>query len=138
LADEWFTIVNEWQHQNAHLKKEGMPDANDEYFIYQTITGTYPLPGTEENNFSSRIQEYIRKALREAKVHSSWTKSDEAYEYASQSFALALLEKDKPFWNKFETFYKKIVDHGIVNSLTQVVLKFTCPGVPDTFQGGEL
>lgn len=138
LADEWLQIVKEWQQLNCELKKNNAPDANDEYFIYQTLIGVYPMPGQSHDNFSFRIQEYLEKALREAKQHSNWTTPNEEYEKAAKTFTLALLDKNSRFHESFENFHRKIVDFGIINSLSQLILKFTCPGVPDIYQGCEL
>jgi malto-oligosyltrehalose synthase/4-alpha-glucanotransferase len=138
IPGEWIAKVGEWQLLNASLKKDGAPDANDEYLIYQSLLGSWPMPGEDEDRFADRFQDFIQKALREAKLHSNWTTPDEAYESASKEFAVALLDKQQPFWKSFEAFHRSIADHGIVNSLSQVLLKFTCPGIPDVYQGGEL
>ncbi|WP_256013278.1 malto-oligosyltrehalose synthase [Desertivirga xinjiangensis] len=138
LPEEWIESVKLWQYLNAPLKQNQAPDLNDEYFIYQSLAGAYPMPGEEEDDFLERIQQYLEKALREGKQNSNWSKPDEAYETATKNFIAALLQKDKPFWRHFESFRNKILDYGIVNSLVQVLLKFTCPGVPDVYQGCEL
>ena len=138
LPDEWFSIVQEWQGLNTSIKQNGFPDANDEYLIYQTIVGAYPMPGKSEDDFKNRVQEYLQKALREAKTHSNWDKPHEEYEAATKNFAVQLLDTSKPFWKSFEKFHQKIADFGIVNSLAQVLLKFTSPGIPDVYQGTEL
>jgi malto-oligosyltrehalose synthase len=130
--------VKEWMGLNKELKKENGPDVNDEYFIYQALCGHYPMPGQAEDNFKDRLQEYLQKALREAKTHSNWTTPNEEYELATKTFAVKLLDKDKPFWKSFEKFQNLIVDFGIINSLVQVLLKCTCPGIPDIYQGTEL
>lgn len=138
LAGEWIKTVKKWQVLNADLKKQNAPDANDEYFIYQTLAGAYPIPGMPDDDFPERIKNYLPKAWREAKIHSDWTKPNESYEQATLDFALALLDKQKPFWNDFKNFLEKTADFGIINSLAQVLLKFTCPGTPDVYQGAEL
>ena len=138
LGEEWLKTVEEWRELNEDLKQNGAPDTNDEYFIYQSLVGAYPMPGEEEGDFGSRLEAYLQKALREAKRHSNWTTPDEAYEKATTAFATALLDKSRPFWKSFQQLHKKVADHGIINSLVQVVLKFTCPGVPDVYQGCEL
>ncbi len=138
IPENWFQLVNEWIALNKDLKQNGHPDVNDEYMIYQSLIGSYPMPGNEEDNFSERFQSYLEKALREAKTHSNWTTPNNEYEAATKNFAAALLDKSKPFWNSFQSFHQQIADHGIVNSLSQVILKFMCPGVPDVYQGCEL
>ncbi|RIV23879.1 malto-oligosyltrehalose synthase [Fibrisoma montanum] len=138
LAEEWVKSIPEWQKLNADLKQTDGPDANDEYFIYQTLIGTYRMPNQDDDDYANRIQQYLEKALREAKRHSNWTTPNEAYENAAKAFAVGLLDKKRPFWKTFETFHRKVADFGVVNSLSQVLLKFTCPGVPDVYQGTEL
>ena len=138
LAEEWFSNVRDWREMNEPLKNNNKPDVNDEYFIYQTIAGAYPMPGEEEDNFAGRIQEYLQKAFREAKVNSNWTSPNEEYEAAAKKFAVSLLDKKGAFWKTFTSFHQKISDFGIINSLSQVILKFTCPGVADVYQGTEL
>lgn len=137
MPAEWLAAVTEWQQLNAALKTGGVPDNNDEYFIYQTLIGSYPF-GSDEEGYAERLTEYLQKALREAKEHSNWTTPDEVYEAATKNFALALLKRDTPFFSSFQKLLTKVVPHGIHNSLVQVMLKFTCPGVPDVYQGCEL
>lgn len=138
LHKEWFKVINQFQTLNQDLKSTGFPDANDEYFIYQTLIGVYPMPGQSVDRFADRLQEYVKKSLREAKVHSNWSEPNTVYEEATLSFTLALLNQNRPFWKLFEQFHQRVADLGIVNSLAQVLLKFTCPGVPDVYQGCEL
>lgn len=159
LADEWIAEVKDWQQLNradkvtnreaglrvdaSGLEMDGdapdaaTPDANDEYFIYQTLVGAYPMPGQDEDNFPSRLADYLQKALREAKRYSTWNNPDVDYEAATQQFAAQLLDHSKPFWARFEQFHRRVADFGIVNSLAQIVLKCTCPGLPDVYQGCE-
>ncbi|AMM52322.1 malto-oligosyltrehalose synthase [Rufibacter sp. DG15C] len=138
LSEEWASAVQEWRKLNADLKQNNAPDANDEYLIYQTLYSAYPMAGEEENGFAERLQEYLQKALREAKTHSNWTTPYEAYEAATKEFAVKLLDQGRPFWNHFQDFRLKTMDYGIANSLSQVLLKFTAPGIPDVYQGTEL
>lgn len=138
IPDDWVVKVEEWRQMNEGFRKKNIPDTNDEYFIYQTLFGAWPMPGQDNADFSERIQDYLVKALREAKQHTNWTEPDEAYEEGTKSFVVQLLEEHSSFRNSFKKFYKKTVDFGIVNSLAQVLLKFTCPGVPDLYQGCEL
>lgn len=97
LPEEWISAVQEWQKLNTDLKQNNAPDTNDEYLIYQTLLGAYPFPGEDEDNFSTRIQQYLQKAMREAKTHSNWTTPSEEYEGAAKNFAVCLLEKIRLF-----------------------------------------
>jgi malto-oligosyltrehalose synthase/4-alpha-glucanotransferase len=134
--EDWSDKMEEWQSMNADLKQQNMPDSNDEYFIYQTLIGIYDP--VNEQDLGERISAYLQKALREAKVHSDWARPNELYEQAAISFALSLLDKDRPFWKSFEALVQQITDSGMIHSLSQLVLKCTCPGIPDIYQGTEL
>lgn len=138
LAEEWIAQVKQWQQINADQKTNNAPDANDEYFIYQTIMGAYPMPGQDEDDFENRLKEYLTKALREAKQHTNWAQSNVEYEQAAIKFAVSLLNKRSQFWKSFESFHQRVADLGIINSLAQVLLKLACPGMPDVYQGCEL
>lgn len=138
LHDEWQEKVTEWQALNKDLKTKCAPDSNDEYFIYQTLIGTYPALNTDTQNYGQRLCDYLEKVLREAKVHSNWANPNEEYETAVKDFAVKLLDNTRPFWKSFVHFWNKVKDHGVVNSLAQLVLKITSPGTPDIYQGCEL
>ncbi|WP_031527353.1 malto-oligosyltrehalose synthase [Dyadobacter crusticola] len=139
LAEGWLEKVEQWRELTADLREGGKgPDANDEYLIYQTITGAHPMPGEDEDDFSNRLAEYLQKALREGKVNSSWSEPDEEYEQKAKDFAAALLKHDSAFYKDFQGFLGDIADYGVINSLAQVLLKFTLPGIPDVYQGCEL
>lgn len=135
IEETWLNKVEEWRELNRELIASNGLDANDEYLIYQAMVAHYHP--AEEAQFAERIQQFIEKALREAKTHSNWTTPKEEYESAAKSFAVALLDKSKPFWKSFEGFLQSIAEHSIINSLSQVLLKFSLPGVPDTYQGCE-
>lgn len=138
IPEKWVAKVKEWQKINAKLKTTHAPDANDEYFIYQTIAGAYPMPGENEDDFVNRLQQYIEKALREGKENSGWAQPNEAYESAAKQFASELLDKKSSFWKNFAPFHQTLCDFGIINSLSQTLLKCTCPGTADLYQGCEL
>jgi malto-oligosyltrehalose synthase/4-alpha-glucanotransferase len=137
LGPQWLDLVAKWEKQNAGLKTGGMPDNNDEYLIYQTLTGFYPLPGANDSDVSGRLQAYLIKALREAKVHTQWAEPDEAYEQATLKFAAGLLQPGS-FCKSFQQFQTLIADRAIITALAQVLVKLTCPGIPDIYQGCEL
>jgi malto-oligosyltrehalose synthase/4-alpha-glucanotransferase len=137
LGEAWLTEVKRWMSLPTATPAGESPDANDRYFIYQTIIGASPMPGDDTTEFTQRMTEYLVKAMREAKRHSNWTTPNESYEQAVVSFTTALLQPGSEFRENSRDFFRRVADHGIVNSLVQVALKFTLPGVPDVYQGCE-
>ena len=131
IPEIWQREVKKWTRVNAPLKRDGAPDANEELMIYQTLVGIWPLDDPD------RIRVFLEKAAREAKTHSSWLEPNTAYEKALQDFATAVVGHE-PFLESFQRFHKRVAFHGMLNSLAQVVLKATSPGVPDFYQGTEL
>ncbi len=139
IPQEWSQQVNQWREINQAYKQNGSPDANDEYFFYQTLLGVFPFEEDDLANLPNRIKDYILKAVREAKVHTAWLRPDEEYEQAFFSFIDRLLAaKESDFWQQFRPFQKQIAEYGIYNSLAQILIKNTAPGVPDLYQGAEL
>jgi len=144
LPEEWSASIRRWSKSNVKKKRRigrtRAPDKNDEYFIYQTLVGSFPFEHKEDDDFTERIKNYLVKAVREAKVHTAWLKPDHDYEDACISFVERLLETspDNRFMAEFVPFQKKVAHYGIFNSLSQTLLKMTSPGVPDFYQGGEL
>jgi (1->4)-alpha-D-glucan 1-alpha-D-glucosylmutase len=122
---------------NAARKKNGAPHANEELFLYQTLIGIWPLDERELPSLPDRLQQYLEKAAREAKNHTSWIAPDHQYEEALLGFSAAILS-DHEFRTDFLRFQKRIAFYGFLNSLSQVVLKATAPGTPDFYQGTEL
>jgi (1->4)-alpha-D-glucan 1-alpha-D-glucosylmutase len=113
------------------------PDRNEEYLIYQTILGSYPFETSEMQEVPQRATAYIVKALREAKLHSSWLNPNKQYETAAQQFINQSLTYPN-FLSSFLPFQKQVANYGFFNSLAQTLLKITCPGIPDFYQGSEL
>jgi (1->4)-alpha-D-glucan 1-alpha-D-glucosylmutase len=147
LPDEWRAGLERWSRLNAAHRRQVddviAPDPNEEYFLYQTLLGAWPLEpysADEYAAFVQRIQEYLVKALHEAKVHTSWINPDTDYDTAVQDFVTRVLDPDVsgPFLEDFRRFQRKISHYGLFNSLAQTLLKVTLPGVPDTYQGTEL
>jgi (1->4)-alpha-D-glucan 1-alpha-D-glucosylmutase len=143
IPHEWEEQIRKWHQMNAAQKTcvEGIdaPDRNDEYFLYQTLLGSYPFTDDEYPQFIDRVKEYLIKAIREAKVHSNWLRPDDDYENALIKFAEDLLKDPKGgFMQEFRPFQRKIQHYGICNSLSQTLLKLASPGVPDLYQGSEL
>lgn len=140
FPDEWRQVVNQWAAINAPAKREVngqmAPAANDEYLLYQTLLGVY-VKGEEDETFCNRIIAYMHKAINEAKIHSNWINPNDAYAQAGTDFVNAIWA-DPGFRAAFEPFHARVTYFGWFNSLTQTLLKLTCPGVPDIYQGNEL
>jgi (1->4)-alpha-D-glucan 1-alpha-D-glucosylmutase len=139
LAEEFHANLREWRGINAARTRQinGVvaPDGCEEYYLYQTLLGAYPFG--DSGNFVERIKLHMVKALREAKVHSSWLASNVLYEDTVTGFAQEILSS-KDFLDAFLPFQQKVAYYGAVNSLAQTLLKIACPGVPDFYQGTEL
>jgi malto-oligosyltrehalose synthase len=143
LTGEWEQHVHQWMQLNQKLKTRmdsGLlePSASVEYFIYQTLLGTFPMDGMADESYKERIDEYLVKALREAKHKVSWRDPDETYENTICEFTRKMLDAEHGFLKIFVPFQQKVAWRGIVNSITQLTLKCTSPGVPDIYQGTEL
>ena len=144
LPDEWEKQLREWSRIASGMRYEGwgmrVPDANEEYFLFQALLAAFPFSMEEYPAFVFRIKEYVVKALREAKAHSSWLKPDRAYEKAMLGFIDKLLGQpmENKFLARFLPFQKKVAYFGVLNSLAQTVIKMGSPGVPDLYQGTEL
>jgi (1->4)-alpha-D-glucan 1-alpha-D-glucosylmutase len=104
--------------------------------LYQTLVGSYPDNGHADRDYQMRLFAYLEKAVREAKVHSSWTNPDEAYEQALRHFAASLLASP-PFLDDLWTLVQRVTLAARLSSLAQVAIKIASPGVPDIYQGGE-
>jgi len=146
LPEEWRANVTRWNRINRGGRRSaggsGAPSLNDEYFIYQTLLGVWPLQtpdATELDALRSRIQAATIKAVREAKVRSSWLNPSAEYEAATLGFIDALLQPPpgNTFLDEFLPFQRKVARAGLMNSISQVVLKLTVPGVPDVYQGND-
>lgn len=144
LPEEWKNSLRSWHRANkkhkTKLDNEPAPGKNDEYLIYETLIGAFPFMPEDIEVFKERMKEFIVKAVREAKVHTAWLKPDDKYEKACVDFIDGILDGSagNTFLSDFIVFQKKLARYGISNSLSQVLLKMTLPGVPDIYQGGEL
>ena len=144
IPREWERNVRNWSRINkgkkSRIRDNYVPDKNDEYFLYQTLLGAFPFARNEYPEFVERIKQYIIKAVREAKVHTEWIKPDLAYESAYLAFLEEILDpsEENAFLREFLPFQRKIAHYGVLNSLSQVLIKITSPGVPDFYQGTEL
>jgi (1->4)-alpha-D-glucan 1-alpha-D-glucosylmutase len=131
------------RRQKATVEGAHAPDANEEYLLYQTLVGTWPTAPLDDEGrgeYTRRLQEYMQKALKEAKLHTSWISPDEEYERAVSDFIAALLDpaRSSDFLRDFEEFQRLTARAGVLNSLAQTLLKACAPGVPDFYQGTEL
>ncbi len=145
IPDEWSAAVAEWREIALRLKPraDGLPtpDAEDEYFIFQTLLGAWPTRGIDDPMFASfaeRVQGAVEKALREAKRQTSWIDPNATYEGAARDLCARLCDPSGPFVPKLAAFAARIRRPGQLNALAQLVVKSTAPGVPDFYQGSEL
>jgi (1->4)-alpha-D-glucan 1-alpha-D-glucosylmutase len=144
LPEEWRSCVRRWSRLNRRLKRNPTtPDPNDEYLFYQSVVGAWPMeaslsaPGLQ--SFRERLEQYMLKAIREAKVNTSWVNLNPGYEAAMTEFVRATLSQRNPqFLQEAELFAKRIERPGQLNSIAQVLLKVGSPGVTDVYQGCEL
>jgi (1->4)-alpha-D-glucan 1-alpha-D-glucosylmutase len=125
MPEAWARQVQRWSALTG-----GFRDPNMELHIYQTLAGAWPID-------ADRLRQYVLKAAREAKSHTSWIAPNDEYESALLQFASGLLEHEA-FRASLTRFVRRIEMHGAINSLAQVVLKVMSPGVPDFYQGSEL
>jgi (1->4)-alpha-D-glucan 1-alpha-D-glucosylmutase len=146
MPKQWSHAVTRWRRMNRAKKRvltdgRSAPDGNEEYLLYQTLVGTLPfeLDDAGLDQYVQRIQQYMSKALHEAKVNLSWVNPDAEYVGAVSEFIARLLAPAKHgrFREELEEFTQPVAYFGAINSLAQTLLKLTGPGVPDTYQGQE-
>jgi (1->4)-alpha-D-glucan 1-alpha-D-glucosylmutase len=150
LPQLWRSSLQRWRVINRRWKRKideaDAPDGNEEYLLYQTLLGTWPIePGGAaaqrvDQEYRERIQAYMAKALKEAKINTSWIQPNEKWDTAMQDFVARILDpspKNK-FVPSFIPVAEEIARLGAINSLAQVALKLTLPGVPDIYQGNEI
>ncbi|MBV8857291.1 MAG: malto-oligosyltrehalose synthase, partial [Acidobacteria bacterium] len=147
MPREWQAALASWGRLNSSKKAvvedQPAPDRNDEYLLYQTLLGAWPaepLDAEGLGRFRERIAEYMQKATREAKVHTSWINPNEEYDAAVREFVGRLLRggDGDAFLQDFLPLQRRVAFFGYFNALAQVLLKLTSPGVPDLYQGSEL
>jgi (1->4)-alpha-D-glucan 1-alpha-D-glucosylmutase len=143
IPEEWQSHLDLWSQLNLRHKTEvggrPSPDRNEEYFLYQTLLGAWPLEHEARETLVERLQAHLIKATREAMVHTRWTRPHPAHEEASRNFVAKILSSEADdFLRDFRPFQKKVAYYGMLNSLAQVLLKIGAPGVADFYQGSEL
>ncbi len=150
IAETWRRSLPKWRAANRRWKKRveelEAPDGDEEYLLYQTLLGTWPIgnDGAPERRVNAeyveRIQNYMTKALNEAKLNTSWIRPNEEWLAATRDFVTRILDASPR--NKFLPLFLPVAEEiarlGAVNSLAQTLLKFTSPGVPDIYQGNEI
>ena len=150
IPELWRRSLQRWRVANHRWKGTindvEAPDANEEYLLYQTLLGTWPIEANGEPQpaatpeYIERIQRYMAKALHEAKINTSWIQPNEEWDTAMRDFVANILDSSPR--NKFLPIFlpvaQEIARLGAINSLTQTLLKLTSPGVPDVYQGNEI
>ena len=144
IPDEWHRHLVRWSRLNRGRKRlaggQPAPSRNDEYFLYQTLVGVWPSRDDADDALRDRLQVYLLKAVKEAKVHTSWLNPDAEYEAAVAHFVDALLRNPSrnAFLSDFVPFQRRVAHYGMLNGLSQTLLKLGLPGVPDIYQGNEV
>jgi (1->4)-alpha-D-glucan 1-alpha-D-glucosylmutase len=150
IPNEWRRLIFQWARMNAGHRTEvhgqKAPDRNDEYLFIQALLSAWPAePAGTVHRFAPsdlvrRLQDYMRKAVKEAKVHSSWLNPNKDYDQAVTDFVNKTLSSPRAgrFLASFLPFQQRVAKLGMINSLSQLLLKLVSPGVPDTYQGTEL
>ncbi len=142
LSSEWTSAAAKWKVLNApHLVTSGntrAPSVTTEYMLYQTLLGAWPFEGPDDS-FVERIKAYALKATREGKEETSWLNPNQAYEAGLQTFIERILDRSASaeFLESFARLAQRVALLGALNSLSQITLKATLPGVPDFYQGTE-
>ncbi|HMI71901.1 MAG TPA: alpha-amylase family glycosyl hydrolase, partial [Solirubrobacteraceae bacterium] len=122
MAAEWAALARGW------IAEADAPDEHCAHLVLQTLVGCWPIE-------RERLEAYVVKALREAKLRTSWVAPDEDYEAHARRFASGLVERPP---EGFEAFAERVAGEGRRAALGQLLLKLTCSGVPDVYQGDEL
>ena len=147
LVAEWRLQLRKWHQMNLERKAEVdgelAPSRNDEYLLYQILLGSFPAGeprGDALKAYCERIVAYMQKATREAKRHTSWANNNAGYEQATERFVRALLEDraGNAFLEDLRAAVKPVAWVGYLNGLSMAAVKYTSPGVPDTYQGNEV
>ncbi len=150
LPEVWRKSLGKWRSANRRWRRaideSEAPDGNEEYLLYQTLLGSWPLQPYRElsaeaqREYVGRIQQYMAKAMKEAKLNTSWVQPNEAWDGAVAAFIEKILDPSprNRFLESFLPVAEAVAQTGMVNALSQVLLKLTSPGVPDIYQGNEI
>jgi (1->4)-alpha-D-glucan 1-alpha-D-glucosylmutase len=144
IPERWSKEAADWQSLSCQLTSDAaIPDSNDRHLILQQLLAAWPLSLLDDDerqeleHFQARILNWVEKALREAKRHSSWINPNEAYETAARDLIARALEPDSPFLTRFRPLARELARRGAAKGLARTILKLTVPGVPDFYQGTE-
>ncbi|MCL5734619.1 MAG: malto-oligosyltrehalose synthase [Actinobacteria bacterium] len=152
IPDDWAAHVDSWRSWNADKRTlvngSPVPDPEEEMLVYQTLVGCWPVApnAADADNFpfdlgelTERVESFLTKALREAKVHSGWRNPHRGYEDGMSRFIGAIMQdRMSPFLADLRDLSCNVAWFGALNSVGQVLLKVASPGVPDFYQGSEL
>ena len=155
IPADWLRTVRRWRRANAGLRAPAgpreAPEARTEYLLYQTLVGVWPVAADDRGrapdgeslaSLRERVAQYMEKATREAKLYTSWTAPDEAYEKGVADFLAALLDpanRATARWREeMHAFVARIARPGLWTALSRIVLHLAAPGTPDLYQGDEL
>ncbi len=142
IPHDWTSAISRWKVLNApHLVTDGdirAPSVAAEYMLYQTLVGAWPLEGPDDT-FTERIQAYALKAAREGKEQTSWLNPHDNYEAGLKTFIGRVLDPamSGEFLESIAALARRVALLGALNSISQLTLKATLPGVPDFYQGTE-
>ncbi|MBA3542858.1 MAG: malto-oligosyltrehalose synthase [Chthoniobacterales bacterium] len=150
MPEAWRRSLGRWRTLNRRARRRidesEAPDGNEEYLLYQTLLGTWPFESWREmsedarSEYVSRIQQYMAKAMKEAKLNTSWVQPNEERDSAVADFIERILDPapQNRFLESFVPLAEQVARSGSINSLSQTLLKLTSPGVPDFYQGNEI
>ncbi len=150
MPEQWRRSLGRWRTLNrrwkGRIEESEAPDGNEEYLLYQTLLGSWPLEPYHELSeearaeYRARIQQYMAKAMKEAKLNTSWVQPNEIWDGAVAAFIERILDPSprNRFLESFLPVAEEVARAGAINSLSQVLLKLVSPGVPDIYQGNEL
>jgi (1->4)-alpha-D-glucan 1-alpha-D-glucosylmutase len=146
IPGAWKQATGRWARTNRRARTtidgQSYPSRNEEYLLYQTLVGSWPLGDVTDADlraYTARIVTYMQKAMREAKVYTSWLNPSHRHEEAMTRFVETVLAPENDaFRNDFVEFQRRVTQLGLFNSLSQLLLKIAAPGVPDFYQGTEL
>lgn len=144
IPSEWEKAVQDWHKINSRFstvyKGNQCPSANEEFYIYQLILGSFPNSGEELEIYRERILNHLMKSIREAGVHTNWESPDTEYEEHYTNFVKSVLDGsgNPEFSDNFQYLQHLVSYHGFLNTMSQKILQLTVPGIPDTYQGTEI